>query len=70
MSEENVSAATPVAYDPLIDLMISNGIIDEQQSSELREEHALNGKPMRDLLVDMGYVAEDDLLAMMAAYQG
>jgi len=70
MSEENVSAATSVAYDPLIDLMISNGIIDEQQSTELREEHALNGKPIRDLLVDMGYVAEDDLLAMMAAYQG
>jgi len=61
---------TPPVYDPLIDLMVSNGIIDDQQSDELREEQKRSGKAIRALLVDMGYVAEDDLLGMMAAYQG
>jgi len=59
-----------VAYDPLIDLMISNGIIDDQQADELRDEQKQSGKTIRALLVDMGYVPEDDLLEMMAAYQG
>ncbi|MCL1922108.1 MAG: Flp pilus assembly complex ATPase component TadA [Kiritimatiellaeota bacterium] len=62
-------ASAPV-YDPLIDLMISNGIIDDEQADDLREEHQRSGKTIRSLLVDMGYVAEDDLLGMMAAYQG
>ncbi|MDD2456259.1 MAG: ATPase, T2SS/T4P/T4SS family [Kiritimatiellae bacterium] len=58
------------AYDPLIDLVVSNGIIDQQQADELREEHKNTGQPMRKLLVDNGYLSEDDLLGMMAAYQG
>ena len=63
---------TPLApsYDPLIDLVVSNGIIDQQQAEELRDEHKNTGKPLRTLLVDAGYVSEDDLLGMMAAYQG
>jgi len=63
---------TPIApsYDPLIDLVVSNGVIDQQQADDLREEHAGTGKPVRKLLIDMGYVTEDDLLGMMAAYQG
>ena len=58
------------AYDPLVDLVVSNGIIDQPQADELREEHARTGSPIRKLLIDMGYVTEDDLLGMMAAYQG
>jgi len=62
----------PIApsYDPLIDLVVSNGIIDQQQVDELREEHTNTGKPIRKLLIDNGFVSEDDLLGMMAAYQG
>ncbi|MDD4016326.1 MAG: ATPase, T2SS/T4P/T4SS family [Kiritimatiellae bacterium] len=62
----------PVApsYDPLVDLVVSNGIIDQQQADELREEHKNTGKSIRTLLIDNGYVSEDDLLGMMAAYQG
>jgi type IV pilus assembly protein PilB len=58
------------AYDPLIDLVVSNGIIDQQQADELRDEHTRTGKQVRALLIDMGYVSEDELLGMMAAYQG
>jgi len=62
----------PIApsYDPLLDLVVSNGIIDQQQADELREEHTNTGKAIRKLLVDNGFVTEDDLLGMMAAYQG
>jgi type IV pilus assembly protein PilB len=57
-------------FEPILDLAISNGILDAQQALDVREEHERNGKALRALLVDMGYVNEDDLLAMMAAYQG
>ena len=68
MSDNETAGAR--AYDPLIDLVVSNGIIDQQQADELREEHTRTGKQIRTLLIDMGYVTEDDLLGMMAAYQG
>ena len=63
---------TPIApsYDPLLDLVVSNGIVDQQQADELRDEHTNTGQPVRKLLIDNGYVNEDDLLGMMAAYQG
>ncbi len=60
---------TPM-YDPLIDLAISNGVIDEQQSEELREEKQRSGNSIRKILIDNGYVSEEDLLGMMASYQG
>ncbi len=66
---ETLKLIAPV-YDPLIDLVVSNGIIDQQQADELREEHTNTGKPVRKLMIDMGYLNEDDLLSMMAAYQG
>ncbi len=67
---EETATHKEAAYEPLIDLVVSNGIIDQEQAEALREEHTGTGKPIRTLLVDMGYVAEDDLLGMMAAYQG
>lgn len=66
---ETVTPSAP-AYDPLIDLVVSNGIIDQQQADELREEHTRTGKPIRALMIDMGHLTEDELLGMMAAYQG
>ncbi len=58
------------AYDPLLDLVVSNGIIDQQQADEMKDEHKNTGQPIRKLLIDNGFVSEDDLLGMMAAYQG
>jgi type IV pilus assembly protein PilB len=68
-TKETLSPIAP-SYDPLLDLVVSNGIIDQQQADDLREEQTTSGKPMRKLLIDMGFVSEDDLLGMMAAYQG
>ena len=69
MAEETLAPIAP-AYDPLLDLVVSNGIIDQQQAEELREEHTNTGHSIRQLLIDNGFVGEDDLLGMMAAYQG
>ncbi|MBP5321446.1 MAG: type II/IV secretion system protein [Kiritimatiellae bacterium] len=63
-------AADLNAYDPLLDLVVSNGVIDQQQADELREERVTSGHSIRQLLLDNGFVTEDDLLNMMAAYQG
>ncbi len=57
-------------FEPIIDLAINHGVMNEEQAQELREEHTRTGKSLRDLIVDMGYLEEDDLLSMMAAYQG
>ena len=68
---EEITAATLVqpVYDPLLDLVISNGVIDQEQADQLREEQASSGKTIRQLIIDNGILTEDDLLGMMAAYQ-
>jgi len=70
MADEKTLTPIAPAYDPLLDLVVSNGILDQQQAEELREEHSNTGQPIRKLLIDNGYVNEEDLLGMMAAYQG
>ena len=58
-------------FDPLLDLLVQNGVLDDEQVSTIREEQKNDGgKPIRQLVIDGGYATEDDLLAMMAAYQG
>ena len=57
-------------FDPLLDLAISNGIMDAEQAQDVQEEHVRSGKPLHTLIVDMGFSNEEDLLSMMAAYQG
>ena len=57
--------------DPLLDLLVQNGVLDDGQVDTVLEE-AKNptGKTLRQILIDGEYVMEDDLLGMMAAYQG
>jgi type IV pilus assembly protein PilB len=58
-------------FDPLIDLLVQNGVLDEEQIAVLREEQQNSGgKSFRQILIDGGYLMEEDLLSMMAAYQG
>ncbi len=63
MSVSNVS-------DPVLDVVIGNGVLDAATAEDIREEHERSGKSMRDILVDGGYVAEDDLLGMLGAHHG
>ena len=57
--------------DPLLDLLVQNGVLDDEQVQTIQDEQKTsNGKTIRQLVIDGGYVTEDDLLGLMAAYQG
>ncbi len=58
-------------FDPLLDLLVQNGVLDQDAVETIQEEQANSaGKTTRELIVDGGYLDEDSLLGMMAAYQG
>ncbi len=58
-------------FDPLLDLLKQNGFLDDEQIDVILDEQKNDGgKSTRQLVIDGGYVTEDDLLGMMAAYQG
>ena len=59
------------AFDPLLDLLVKNGVLDQDGVETIREEQRnAAGKTVREIVVDGGYIDEDSLLGMMAAYQG
>ena len=58
-------------FDPLLDLLKQNGVLDDEQIAVILDEQKNDGgKPVRQIIIDGGYLEEDDLLGMMAAYQG
>ncbi len=56
--------------DPVLDVVLNNGVLDLASCEDIRDEHERSGKPMRDILVDGGYITEDDLLGMLGAHNG
>ena len=57
-------------FDPILDIAIENGVVDNEQALSIQEEHDNSGKSTRDLIIEMGYLSEDDLLGMLAGYMG
>ena len=58
-------------FDPLLDLLKQNGVLDDEQISVILDEQRNDGgKSTRQIVIDGGYITEDDLLGMMAAYLG
>ena len=57
-------------FDPILDLAMQNGIIDEEQALSIQDEHENSGKATRDLIIELGYLTEDDLLNLIAGYMG
>ena len=55
--------------DPILQILIQNGYIDEEQAKYLQDLAKTESKPVRKLVVDQEILSEDDLLAAMAAYQ-
>ena len=56
-------------FDPLLDLLKQNGVLDDEQISVILDEQRNDGgKSTRQIVIDGGYITEDDLLGMMAAY--
>lgn len=56
--------------DALLQLAADQKILSAEDVEQVREEHAQNGKPIRNLLVDMGLLTEDQVLELIASYMG
>jgi len=54
--------------DMILDVMLTNGIVDAAAVDDIQDEHQRTGKSIRDVLIDSGYIAEDDLLGMLGAH--
>jgi len=63
MSEELIQ-------DPLLQLLVEQGVLTGEQAADVFAEHEQSGKPVRSIVVDLGLIPEDDLLEMIAAYLG
>ncbi|MBN1270369.1 MAG: type II secretion system ATPase GspE [Kiritimatiellae bacterium] len=50
--------------------MSEEGLIEPQQAEEVIDEHERTAKPVREVLIDMGIISEDDLLEVIAAQLG
>lgn len=55
--------------DPILQILIQNGYLDDDSAKDLQEIAKNESKPIRQLVIDQGIVTEDDLLGCMAAYQ-
>ena len=55
--------------DPILQILIQNGYLDEESAKDMQEIAKSEGKSVRQLVIDQEVVTEDDLLAAMAAYQ-
>ena len=56
--------------DPVLEVAYVNGFLDDAACDEIIDEKNRTSKSVRDIIVDGGYLAEDDLLGAMAAYNG
>ena len=55
--------------DQILNILIQNGYIDEDQARDMQDIAKTESKTIRQLVIDQEIVTEDDLLALMAAYQ-
>jgi len=56
--------------DLIVQLLESHGLLTADQRQEIVEEHQRNGKPMRELVVNMELVPEDTLLQLISEHLG
>lgn len=56
--------------DPLLDLVVEQEMLDEVQIQDVLAEHESSGKAIKNVLIDMGFLTEDQALELMAGYLG
>lgn len=56
--------------DSLLELLVDHGVLTGSQMQEVASEHSESGKPMRNIVVDLGLIGADALLEVMATYMG
>src|SRR5580658_10834766 len=55
---------------PLLDLIRSQGLLDDLQLEEVTEEHNRSGKPISEILQDFGFLEMNDQLQVIATHLG
>ena len=55
--------------DPILQILVQNGYLDEVSAQELADVAKTEGKSIRQAVLDQEILTEDDLLGVMAAYQ-
>ena len=55
--------------DPILQLLVQNGYLDDDSAKEIQDVSKTEGKPVRRLVIDQEILSEDDLLSLMAADQ-
>jgi len=61
---------TTEILEPLLQLLREQGLISEEQALTIQEEHKQTGKSVRGIVLDMQLLTEDELLEVIAGYQG
>ncbi len=56
--------------DPLLQMLFEQGVLTAKQAEDVVDEHERMGKPVRELLMDMDLVKEDQLLDFIAQHLG
>ncbi|MBL7078002.1 MAG: Flp pilus assembly complex ATPase component TadA [Kiritimatiellae bacterium] len=56
--------------DPVMQLVQERTTLTDELASDIHDEQASTGKPVRQILVDMGLLTEDQLLELFADYLG
>ena len=56
--------------DPVLQIVMDQEYLTPEQARDVVDEHELNGKLVQHLLVDMGFLGEDELLEIIAGYLG
>jgi len=54
----------------LLQLVTDQGLLTSEQARDVHDEHERTGRPIRNVLIDMGMIAEDQLLEIIAGYLG
>lgn len=62
--------AEMIFEDQLLQFIYEQGLIEDDQAATIAQEHEDNGKSVRHLLVDLEFIAEDELLDVIAGYHG
>lgn len=56
--------------DPLLQQLIEDELVTQRQAEEVADEHERTGKPVREVLIDMDIITEENLLQAIATHLG
>ncbi|MCX7005647.1 MAG: pilus assembly protein PilB, partial [Kiritimatiellaeota bacterium] len=57
-------------HDPLLQQLRDERLLTPQQVEDITDEHERTGKPVRQLLMDLGLLTEDQILGVIARVLG